>query len=90
MTVQEVALGLAGRRADLDNAIALVWARAFTEEELEAIAEFYASPAGQKFVSVGPTLGQATIQTVDSWSSRVGEEMLDKSREELKKQGYEF
>ena len=29
-------------------------------------------------------------ETVDNWSSRVGEELLDKSREELKKQGYEL
>lgn len=89
-TVQDVALRLAARRADLDSAIALVWARAFSEEELEVIAEFYTSPAGLKFGNLGPQLGQATIQTVDNWSSRIGEEMLDKTREELKKQGHEF
>jgi uncharacterized protein len=89
-TVQEVALRLAGRRADLDNAIALAWARTFTEEELEQIAAFYTSPAGRKFVDVGPELGSITIQTVENWSSRVGEELLDKSREELRKQGHEL
>jgi len=89
-TVQEVALGLASRRADLDSAIALAWARVFTEEELVAIAEFYTSPAGKKFVDVGPELGAITIQTVENWSTRVGSEMLDKSREELKKQGHEL
>ena len=89
-TVQQVALGLAARRADLDNAIALAWARVFTEDELNAIAAFYTSPVGQKFVKVGPELGSLTIQTVDNWSSRVGEELLDKSREELKKQGHEL
>lgn len=89
-TVQGVALELVSRRADLDSAIALAWARVFTEDELEQIAEFYNSPAGQKFVEVGPELGSITIQTVDNWSSRVGEELLDKSREELKKQGHEL
>jgi hypothetical protein len=41
-------------------------------------------------VNLGPQLGQATIQAVQNWSNRVGEELLDKSREELKKQGHEL
>lgn len=89
-TVQGVALELAARRADLDSAIALAWARMFSEEELDAIAEFYSSPVGKKFVEVGPELGSITIQTVENWSSRVGGELLDKSREELQKQGHEL
>jgi hypothetical protein len=89
-TVQNVALELAARRADLDSAIALAWARMFSEEELNEIAEFYNSPVGKKFVEVGPELGSITIQTVENWSTRVGAELLDKSREELKKQGHEF
>jgi hypothetical protein len=88
--VQGVALNIATRRADLDSAIALVWARMFTEDELNQIAEFYNSPVGKKFVEMGPEIAATTIQTVDNWSSRVGEELLDKSREELKKQGYEL
>jgi hypothetical protein len=89
-TVQDVALRLAARRTDLDNAAALLWARAFTEDELNVIAAFYTSEAGKKFVNLGPQLGQATIQAVQNWSNRVGEELLDKSREELKKQGHEL
>jgi hypothetical protein len=88
--VQEVALGLAVRRADLDSAIALAWARIFSEEELRSIADFFASPAGQKFIDVNPELSSVTIQTVENWSTRVGSELLEKSREELKKQGHEL
>jgi hypothetical protein len=88
--VQDVALRLAARRTDLDGAAALLWARAFTEEELNDIATFYTSPAGKKFVNLGPQLAQATIQVVQNWSNRVGEELLDKAREELKKQGHEL
>jgi hypothetical protein len=89
-TVQGVALELVARRADLDSTIATAWARIFTEEELDEIAAFYNSPVGKKFVEVGPELGAITIQAVDNWSSRVGSELLDKSREELKKQGHEL
>jgi hypothetical protein len=89
-TVQGIALRLAARRPDLDNAVALVWAREFSEEELQAIADFYTSPAGKRFVEAGPKLGVATIQTVENWAGRIREELLDKSREELKAQGHEF
>ena len=89
-TVQEEALRLASRRADLDSAVALLWAREFTEDELKQIAAFWESDVGKKFVSVGTKLGQQTVQTASNWSNRVGEELLDKSREELKKQGYEL
>jgi hypothetical protein len=89
-TVRKVALDLASRRDDLDNAAALVWARAFTEEELEEIAAFYTSPVGKKFKEVSAQLGADTVQVVQNWSNRVGEELLDKSREELKKLGHEL
>lgn len=89
-TVQEVALRLVARRNDLDNAVALVWARAFTEEELTAIADFFASDVGKKFTALGPGIRTSTRQTVDNWSSRVGEELMDKTREDLKKDGHEF
>jgi hypothetical protein len=88
--VQDVALRLASRRADLDNAAALLWAREFSEEELTQIAEFYGSDVGKKFLKLGPELGRQTVQTVQNWSNRVGEELLDKAREELKKQGHEL
>lgn len=88
--VQSVALRLVVRRADLDNAATLLWARNFTEEELTQIAGFYQSEAGQKFLELAPSLGQGTIQIADNWTSRVGEELLEKTREELKKQGHEF
>jgi hypothetical protein len=89
-TVQDVALRLAARRADLDNAVALLWAREFTEDELNQIVTFYTSEVGKKFIGLGAKLGQQTVQTASNWSNRVGEELLDKTREELKKQGYEL
>ncbi len=89
-TVENVALALAARRADLDRAVATIWARAFTEDELVTIAEFYKSPTGQKFAEIGPTVIQEALQSVESWSTRIGEEMYERAREELAKQGYDL
>lgn len=90
VTVKDVALRLVSRRSDLDAATALLWARAFTEEELVAISTFFESDVGTKFVALGSELRDSTLKAVDNWSSRVGEELLDKSREDLRKLGHEF
>jgi hypothetical protein len=88
--VQQQALKLVARRADLDTDVARIWANAFSEEELKSITAFYKSSAGLKFVDIGPQVVGASLQAVKTWSDRVGQELLDKSRAELKKQGVEF
>ncbi len=89
-TVQAVALKLVARRRELDQDVARVYAKAFTEDELKSIAAFLNSPAGKKYQLDGPKVFADTLQAVQSWSDRVGTEMLDKTREELKKQGHEL
>lgn len=88
--VEDVALTLIPRRVDLDRAVATVWAKNFTEDELVTIAEFYKSPTGQKFAEIGPRVIQESLNSVESWSTRVGEELYEKSREQLAKDGYDL
>jgi uncharacterized protein len=88
--VRQEALKLVNRRADLDNDIARVWANAFTEDELKAITAFYKSPAGLKLADLGPQVVANSLQAVKGWSDKVGQELMQNSREELKKQGIEF
>ncbi len=89
-TVDAVVLSLVPRRADLDNDLARVWAKGFTEDELVTIATFYASPAGQKFNKIGPTVISDAFKVAEGWAKRIREELLVKTREEMKKQGVEF
>lgn len=88
--VEDAALKLSSRRADLDTDVARIWAKAFSEEELQTIADFYKTPAGQKFAEVGPRVVSESYQAVGHWSDRVGEELLQKSKDELKGQGITF
>ena len=88
--VEATALKLAVRRNDLDNDVARIWAKNFNEDELKTIAAFFKSPAGQKYLDVAPRVVTDSMQAVKGWSDRVGEELLEKSREELKKQGFDF
>ena len=87
-TVQAVALKLVVRRRELDQDVARVYAKAFSEQDLVAIATFLKSPAGQKYQTDGPGGFRDTLQAVQAWSDRVGAELLDKTKEELKKQGH--
>ncbi len=89
-TVQAEALKLAVRRKDLDQDVARVYAKAFSEEELVAIAKFLKSPVGQKYQTEGPKVFADTFNAVQAWADRVGAELLDKTKEQLKQQGYEF
>jgi uncharacterized protein len=89
-TVQAIALKLVVRRKELDQDIARVYAKAFTEEELKTIATFLKSPAGQKYQTDGPKVIADSFQAVQAWSDRMGAELVDKTREELKKQGHDF
>lgn len=88
--VQASALKLVARRKDLDQDVARLWARTFTEQELVVIGTFLKSTAGKKYQELGPKLITDTFQVVQQWSDRVGAEMLDKAKEELKKQGIEM
>jgi hypothetical protein len=88
--VQQEALKLVNRRTELDASVAKIWANSFTEDELKAITAFYKSPAGLKFVDIGPQVVANSLQAVKDWSDKVGQQLLDNSRAELKKQGVEF
>jgi hypothetical protein len=88
--VEAAALKLAARRADLDNDVARVWAKHFDENELKTISDFYKTSAGQKFAEVGSLVYAETLDAVSHWSDRLGEELLDKSREEIKSAGIQF
>ncbi|MEX0853060.1 MAG: DUF2059 domain-containing protein [Bauldia sp.] len=88
--VDDAAFKLAVRRADLDNDIARTWAKRFTDDELKAIDTFFSSEAGKKYKSEAGELGKEILKASRSWTNRINDELLEKSREELKKLGFEL
>ncbi len=59
--VQNVALTLAPKRTELNNLVYKAWADAFTEEELNQLAEFYSTELGQKLTEKIPTITQYSV-----------------------------
>lgn len=74
-TVDEKAIGLASRRADLENEAATIYAKTFTTEELNAITVFYNSEAGKKLLNVGPIASRELVKAADIWASGVSRDL---------------
>lgn len=74
-TVDEETLALAPRRADLEKEAALAYAKVFSEDELKAIAAFYATDAGKKLLSDGPIVTRELFKAADIWQRGVGRDL---------------
>lgn len=78
-TVDEVALMLAGRRADLEREAGAIYARNFTEEELDAIAEFYTSDAGVKLLDNGAVVTRELLRAAEIWANGITRDLAVES-----------
>ena len=74
-TVDEKAIALASRRADLENEAARAYAIAFTEDDLKAITQFYSSPAGQKLISEGPIVSREVVKAASIWQNGIARDL---------------
>jgi hypothetical protein len=84
-TVDDQALALAGRRADLEKEAAAIYAKTFTEDELKAITAFYSSDAGKKLLKDGPIATRELFKAADIWASGIQRDMAKATDEALKK-----
>lgn len=77
--VDNNALALAPRRADLENEIARIYAKLFTEQELREIAQFYSSEAGKKLIQQGPVATREMMAAADVWSNGIVRDLRNAS-----------
>lgn len=74
-TVDEESLALVSRRVDLENEVALTYARSFSEADLTAIAAFYNSDAGKKLLANGPIVSREMTKAVEIWERGLGRDL---------------
>lgn len=84
-TVDAQALALAPRRADLEKEAALTYAKAFSVEELKAIADFYNSDVGKKLLRDGPVASRETAKAADIWAQGISRDLEKQSNIQLSK-----
>lgn len=74
-TVREKALAISSRRTDLEKEAAMAYAKAFTEEELNAIAAFYTSEPGKKLLATGPLVTRELVKAAEIWQRGVARDL---------------
>ena len=82
-TINEKALALASRRADLEKEAALAYAKVFSEKDLTDIATFYNSDAGKKLLDSGPTVTRDLVKAADIWQNGVARDLAQQVGETL-------
>ena len=73
--VDEKAIEIAARRADLEQEAAKVYAQTFTMDELNAITAFYTSAAGKKLLENGPIAQRELAKAADIWATGISRDL---------------
>lgn len=85
--VDEATISLVARRADLENEAAAVYARAFSEQQLQEIAAFYATEAGQALINNGPIVAREVAAAAVVWRRGVERDLLEEVGRRLGESG---
>jgi hypothetical protein len=78
------------RKGELIDQIAALYAAELTLQELNAIIAFYKSPAGLKFAGLQPKIVRESMVLGQSWGQRIGAEIEQQARQELRRRGVDM
>ena len=85
--VDEAAIALAPRRGDLESEAAQIFARVFTADELNAIADFYESDAGVKFLQESPIILREIQRASQVWGNGVQRDLAQAIEDKMTEAG---
>lgn len=82
---------------DFDNSAKDMYAKAtalmvtmLSEKEIEDVAAFFKSPAGQKYLAAEPQFMQRFGELAGSWREQMSTDIVTRARQEMKKKGVDF
>ncbi|WMS41220.1 DUF2059 domain-containing protein [Acuticoccus sp. MNP-M23] len=87
-TTTEVAIEMVPRRVQLSKTLELIWARRFSEEELNALAVFFEGPLGKKYIETFPVVGMLSVGASNEWEQGIAADMVAETRKRLREQGH--
>lgn len=87
LIVDEAAISLAPRRGDLESEAAQIFARVFSMEELNSIAEFYESEAGKKFLQQSPLILREIQRASQVWTNGVQRDLAQTIQDKMTEAG---
>jgi len=85
--IETVIASYKGKKGELFDQMARLYALTFTQEELTQIVDFYSSPTGQKLSKSNAELNPALQRIMNLFSVNLSKEFFAKVRAELKAKG---
>ena len=82
--------GYKGKKDDLFNQFARVYATTFTEDEMKQIVAFYETPVGQKLASTAFDVNRGIGAVMQVYTYNFGTDFVRKVRATLQAQGYKL
>jgi hypothetical protein len=76
-TVDEKTLELVARRGDLEREASLIYARVFSEQQLNEITAFYNTETGKKLMADGDIVGRQTVEAAVIWQRGVARDLAE-------------
>jgi uncharacterized protein len=78
------------RRRELLDQLAPLYAERISQEDMKAMAAFFRTPAGQRFIALQPELMREGAVLGQRWGQQIGQEVETELRQELKKRGVDL
>jgi hypothetical protein len=78
------------RVGDFVEAMAALYARHFTADELRQITAFYRGPAGQKFLQIMPAISQESLAMGQKLGQEIARDLQSRITDELRKRGHKI
>lgn len=75
------------RKQEAFDQVAVVFAGSFTAGELREIVAFYKTPIGAKLIKAQPEIAQKTLAIGQAWGRKIGQDIEQEVRKELKQRG---
>ncbi|TWF49729.1 DUF2059 domain-containing protein [Neorhizobium alkalisoli] len=82
--VDEQALALAPRRADLEKEAATIYAKSFSADELKSISTFFNSEAGKKLLTNQPLVNRELAKAAEIWANGIQRDLSAQSTAKLR------
>jgi hypothetical protein len=82
--VDEQALALAPRRADLEKEAATIYAKSFSVEELKTISTFFTTEAGKKLLNNQPLVARELGRAAEIWANGISRDLNTQATAKLR------
>jgi hypothetical protein len=82
--VDEQALALAPRRADLEREAATIYAKGFSVDELKSISTFFNTETGKKLLTNQPLVSRELTKAAEIWANGISRDLTNQSSEKLR------